>query len=121
MMGTTNLRVHAFYATLLDNSVDAISLVDEHLNVIYRTPSCVTITGWSMADRKDAILFDQVYSADLDKFKDQMNLCFASPSQPIPVTFRALHWSFRAKRSTDSAVKRSTHSAAKRSTYSAAN
>jgi PAS domain S-box-containing protein len=78
------------FRALIENSYDVISLMDESLKVIYRSPSATRITGWTneeLKDRNDS----NIHPDDLAGFKEIGLEIMANPGKAINVSFRNLH------------------------------
>ena len=77
---------------LIENSYDIVSVVDENLNSIYRSPSTARVTGWSDEERKNAIaVFDQTHPEDINKFKSKVEEVLSNPGKSFQIDFRTKH------------------------------
>ncbi|MEQ1676226.1 MAG: PAS domain S-box protein [Chitinophagaceae bacterium] len=79
------------FRTLIENSNDIISLMDDSFKLIYRSPAAARITGWTNEDMlsieatKNIHPGDQAYAADI--VKEVM----ANPAKRINTKFRMRH------------------------------
>jgi PAS domain S-box-containing protein len=86
------LRSEQRFRTLVENSHEIISLVDENSRFIYRSPSAERITGWTNDEKLPiGVDNDQVHPDDLEKTNLIMQEVLANPGKPIPVCFRTRH------------------------------
>ncbi|MEJ7645340.1 MAG: PAS domain S-box protein [Chryseolinea sp.] len=82
----------AFYKALIENSHEAISLMDIDFKVTYRTPSAETISGWSNGDREKAGGgLEQTHPDDIEKLNLVMKEVIANPDKGVPLAFRTKH------------------------------
>jgi|GEM_PF-2346376 PAS domain S-box-containing protein len=76
---------------LIENISDAITLLDENLKPIYRSPSVMKILGFSKEEMSDKTLFDSVHPDDLPKGRAFFQKVYNSPGIPMQAQFRLLH------------------------------
>jgi PAS domain S-box-containing protein len=76
---------------LIENITDAITLLDENLKPIYRSPSVMKILGFSKEEMIDKTIFDSVHPDDLPKGRSLFQKVYNSPGIPIQAQFRLLH------------------------------
>ncbi len=76
---------------LIENSPDAVSLLDEKLFPIYRNPAAYRMTGYTLEERRKDNGMDQAHPEDLEKLKQAFKDAIANPAQPLFVSFRTLH------------------------------
>lgn len=81
----------ARFRTLVENSYDIISLLDDTMGVIYRSPSATRILGWSDDEMKDLDGFDNIHPDDRKKMEAVVGECLANPGKPIKALFRRMH------------------------------
>lgn len=80
-----------FFKTLLENGHDVISICDKNFNVLYRSPSAESITGYNSNERKEVGGVEQTHPEDLSNLKIVMSKVLENPNKPIPVLFRTKH------------------------------
>jgi PAS domain S-box-containing protein len=76
---------------LIENITDAIILLDESLQPIYRSPSVTKILGFSPEELIDKTVFDSIHPDDLPKSRTFFQRVHNSPGIPIQSQFRLLH------------------------------
>nr|WP_315252912.1 PAS domain S-box protein [uncultured Flavobacterium sp.] len=79
------------FKALMENNFDVISLSDDDLNLIYRSPSATRITGWTDAEMKNENATSKIYSEDREKTKNTIREAIKNPGEPIYCLFRYLH------------------------------
>jgi PAS domain S-box-containing protein len=86
----TNLS-QAQLLAIIHNSREAISLMNEKFDVIYRTPSAESMTGWTNEERIKNPAMDQTHSDDIILVRDAMVKVLKNPEKPITIIFRTRH------------------------------
>lgn len=81
----------ALFKTLIENSHEVISICDKNFNVLYRSPSADSITGYNSIERNEVGGVAQTHPEDIAKLKLAMNKVLENPNKPIPVLFRTKH------------------------------
>jgi PAS domain S-box-containing protein len=81
----------ARFRTLVENSYDIISLLDESLKVVYRSPSATRILGWTDEEMEDLDGYDNIHPDDRKKMEGVVDECLANPGKPMKALFRRLH------------------------------
>lgn len=79
------------FRALIENSSDAISLVDASGKVIYQSPAAETITGLTMEDRNAESNFANIHPGDIEKAHKLYDELVQAPGIDIPVLFRVIH------------------------------
>src|SRR5262249_45060878 len=80
------------FRTLVENSYEIISLVDEKMKFVYRSPSAERITGWKNDEKLPiGVNSNQVHPDDLEKTNFLMQTVLSSPGKPIHTSFRVRH------------------------------
>ena len=79
------------YRSLLENNESIIALMDASLNVTYRTPSSVAVTGYTEEERKHIGNFDQIHPEDLPALRTAVSEILSTPGSSRHVYFRNLH------------------------------
>ncbi len=79
------------YRAVLENNESIIALMDSSLQVIYRTPSSATVTGYTEEERKHIGNFDQIHPEDLPLLQQSVSEILATPGSSRLVCFRNLH------------------------------
>ncbi len=85
-----NLTLLQLFA-IINNSKEAIALLDGNFQPIYRTPSAQAITGWTEEERAKYHAVDKTHPDDLDMLKNAMDDVLKNPGKAICSTFRTQH------------------------------
>lgn len=80
-------RFHA----LVENNEGIISLVDEKLNVLFRSSSASRITGWTNPEYENLSHKEYVHPDDIEYMQGIMTNAMASPGRPFSVSLRVQH------------------------------
>lgn len=80
------------FRKLIEHSYAGVTLLDQNLNVVYRSPSAERITGWSWANRTKQAVADLVHPHDAQLFKQILLTVYAQPGEPVTARFRARHY-----------------------------
>jgi len=81
-------------ASLIENRQYMISLADQNFNVAYHSPAVQNITGWTIDERLNVDIEEQIHPADKEKITSVMRQVLENPGKPTPVTFRK-SWKWR--------------------------
>jgi PAS domain S-box-containing protein len=76
---------------IVNNSREAIALLDEKFQPFYRNLSAEAITGWTAEEREKYGALDVVHPQDIDAFKKAMEEVLKNPDKPISVPIRTQH------------------------------
>lgn len=79
------------FRALVENNEGVISLMDEEMMTIYRTPSAIRVTGWSNGEFEKTDTRENIHPDDLKILDEAMTKAHRYPGNPIPVTFRTRH------------------------------
>ena len=79
------------FRALIENNFDIISLNDDALNLIYRSPSSTRITGWTDEDMKDITGTINIHPDDRQFVKGVISEAMKNPGEPFSYIFRYLH------------------------------
>lgn len=79
------------FRTLIENSNDVVSLMDEQFKVIYRSPSAFKITGWADVEVLNKSGVDKIHPEDLNIAKVLIANLFESPGVIFNTKFRNKH------------------------------
>jgi len=79
------------FRKLIEHSYAGVSLLDENLNVIYRSPSAERITGWNGPDRAGQTTAELVHPDDEALLQEVLLKVFAQPEEPLNARFRTMH------------------------------
>lgn len=79
------------FKKLIEYSSDGIILLDEHMNIVYRSLSAEQITGWTWSDLKETRATNLAHPDDRDRVKGVLKSVLEQPRVPIKCTFRSLH------------------------------
>ncbi|GAB2838270.1 PAS domain S-box protein [Ferruginibacter profundus] len=75
------------FRSLIENSVEGISLLDEKSNVIYRSPSALKIIG----NNPKTNTISYAHPDDLENFKNKFAETLSKPGVPVPYRVKYLH------------------------------
>jgi PAS domain S-box-containing protein len=81
----------AHFRTLVENSYDAISLIDEHYYIRYDSRSVERVTGFAPEERVGRRIDDFLHPDDMPGISEQFQYCLAHPEVILRVEFRYLH------------------------------
>lgn len=79
------------HRSLIENSSDAILLVNEHAKITYQSPSAERISGHSFEAAKDKTIFEFIHPDDMQKCLQFFLTCQQDPGVPKQNQFRILH------------------------------
>lgn len=79
------------FKTIIEHSVDIISILDKDLRFIYRSPSGKKYTGWSTEELNSIGLKNFIHSQDMHLIDEWYKMALDYPDRPIPVSARMLH------------------------------
>jgi PAS domain S-box-containing protein len=79
------------FRAMVENNEGIISLVDEKMNVLFRSSSAVAITGWTEeeTEKQDAMKF--IHPDDVEKIKTIMTKAIENPGVVLPIELRVRH------------------------------
>ncbi len=80
-----------FFRSIIENSSDIISLLNEKFEVIYRSPSATKVMGWTDEDMKGRKGTSNIHPEDLEYAKGILSEIVANPGKPYHTEFRFLH------------------------------
>ena len=76
-----------FYTSLVEESIDAIMVVDADFKIIYRSPAIVRLTGWTTEELMKTGGQEQIHPDDFAGLKQITKLAVANPGQQQRVSF----------------------------------
>jgi PAS domain S-box-containing protein len=79
------------FRALIENNFDAITLRDENLSVIYRSPSAKKMVGYDDHETIDDAFYETVHPDDLGNVKKFFQLALENPGKSYHLTVRAMH------------------------------
>ncbi len=79
------------FRKLIENSYEGISLFDGELNIIYRSPSCERINGWTNLEELPFKALDMVHPDDAPLMESHFRKLLQNPLEPIIVNCRNRH------------------------------
>jgi two-component system CheB/CheR fusion protein len=85
------LKSEQRFKALLENSIDAISLVSPSGAILYQSPSVERMTGYSFADRNLKSVMDLLHPADEEMANQLLNDVLQQPGSSVPMLFRIRH------------------------------
>jgi len=80
-----------FFQSLIENSVDAIIIIDLHNTIIYESPSAKRITGLKIKDQIGKSIFDFIHPEDKHIVTKTLTELILRPNEPHHVTLRNQH------------------------------
>lgn len=84
-------RSEEYYRSLIENSLDIISVLDRDGTVLYESPSVKKVLGYVPEEMIGENAFDLVHSEDLPKVKDKFKLVVGNPLVTESTEFRMRH------------------------------
>ncbi|MGZ9735960.1 PAS domain S-box protein [Flavobacterium sp. GNP002] len=79
------------FRALLENNQDVVSLVDEKLNVLFRSESAKRITGWSHDEFEILSAIEFVHPDHIENVHRFMEQAIATPGVPFPISLQVKH------------------------------
>lgn len=79
------------FRKLIENSYDGITLMDEQMNILYRSQSSERINGWKNNERALQSFADLTHPADFHRVTKCWKRVLNRPNEPQSVIFRAKH------------------------------
>ncbi|MCE3227268.1 MAG: hypothetical protein K0S32_1819 [Bacteroidetes bacterium] len=79
------------FRAMVENSHDLIVIIDDNLNVLYRSPSTERITGFTNEEREKRSNLDDVHDEDREKIKNHISEMRLNPGKIIPASYRLRH------------------------------
>ncbi|WP_395062375.1 PAS domain S-box protein [Flavobacterium sp.] len=79
------------FRALLENNESVISLIDENLNVLFRSAASSKITGWTHEEYEKISAVDYVHPDNVETIKEALQKAIANPSSPIPFLIQIKH------------------------------
>jgi PAS domain S-box-containing protein len=79
------------FRVMVENSYDAILLLDEDLRTVYRSPSTTHIMGFKDDERLGQSYLELTHPDDVEKLKGLQQIVLKHPGRSIPITVRAKH------------------------------
>jgi PAS domain S-box-containing protein len=79
------------FRALLENNEGIISLVDEKLNVLFRSSSATRIFGWTVAENEKISPSEYVHTDDLKNITDTMIEAGKNSGKMFPISMRVKH------------------------------
>lgn len=79
------------FKSIIENSADAISLMDDNLQGIYSNKSAYELSGRTEEESKEVHWSTLVHPEDLDKLKSTIDLAIKTPRRQISAEIRLLH------------------------------
>lgn len=85
------IKTEKRFKALTDSSHDVITMVDENLNVFYRSPSTTRITGWTNEDMINTEALKNIHPDDVEMAKQITKEVLANPGKPVNCLARNQH------------------------------
>lgn len=79
------------FRALVENNEGVISLVDEKLNVLFRSSSAARITGWANEEFEKTNAAEYIHPDDLEGLKSTMAKAMENAGENIPLEIRVRH------------------------------
>lgn len=78
------------FRTLIENSADALTLLNADGSVFYEGPTVKRLTGYSAAERLGMSAFDNVFPEDLPMLRSTLAHVLTSPNASVTAQFRSI-------------------------------
>jgi len=85
-----NIKEKLFRA-LVENNEGIILLIDEKLNIIFRSSSAAIITGWQFSENEKVAGTEYIHPEDMAQVQTLITEALVSPGKPIAVSVRVKH------------------------------
>lgn len=79
------------FSAVIENSYEAIYMLDHSLEIIYRSPAAVRLLGWTNEDRHQRGVLEHLHPDDIREANQAFAQCLANPIKPVSVVIRSLH------------------------------
>lgn len=79
------------FRALIENNVDIISLVDQKLNIIFRSESAQRVTGWAHEDFDNISVFNFIHPDDQKEIPYLLKKALSEPSAPFFISLQLKH------------------------------
>ena len=76
------------FRTIIENGYDIISIMDENMNITYRSPSATKLLGWTDEDMIGIKGIDNIHKDDVNLFINRIQAIKQNPGIPKAVSFR---------------------------------
>ena len=76
---------------LVENGFEAISLLDQEMKPIYRSPAAEKITGWSNDERTQVTGIERAHPDDLERFRNIARYVLDNPGKLVEASIRTQH------------------------------
>lgn len=80
-----------YYKTLMENSTDVISIIDENGTSLFRSTSYKQVMGYTVEEMLNKNIFDLICEDDREKLKMQLKASIENPDLVQNIFFRANH------------------------------
>lgn len=80
------------FRKLIENSHDGITLLDDKLRIIYRSPSAERINGWSSSERSKSTLISLIHPDDQERVKQALERVMEFPGINVQCDLRSKHF-----------------------------
>jgi PAS domain S-box-containing protein len=85
------IKTERRFKALTDSSHDVITMLDESLNVFYRSPSTTRITGWTNEEMINNEALKNIHPDDIEMAKQITKEVLANPGKPVNCIARNQH------------------------------
>ncbi len=79
------------FRALIENNVDIISLVDQKLNIIFRSESAQRVTGWSHEDFENKSVYEYIHPDDQKNIPMLLKKALSEPGIPFTIAIQLKH------------------------------
>jgi PAS domain S-box-containing protein len=79
------------FQAIIENSLDAVRLIDQKGNIIYASPSTQRILGYTPEEYKKLNIFDLLHPDDEQIYKQTMQKVISNPNSTVSLTYRVRH------------------------------
>lgn len=80
------------FKKLIENSFSGITLLDRHLNIVYRSPSTERINGWNTSERLKVNAIETIHPSHLQEVTDIIQEVLLTPGMSKTCVFKTLHF-----------------------------
>jgi len=80
-----------YYSSLIENSMDLITIIGERGEILYQSPSLKRILGYDPAEYKGKSVFQNIHSEDLAAIKNSVKKILSKPGLTEKYMFRIKH------------------------------
>lgn len=79
------------FRSLIENTVDVITVLDADGTIVYESPSIQRLTGYAPEDLVGRNAFDLIHPDDVERIREAFDAVLEQPGTTLRIEFRALH------------------------------